>query len=65
MKKMETTTAKFGDNMKDLVETMQENKKRYCGISLKLVRRSSYLLYRIGEKTVMPTFVSKKNKQGR
>ena len=49
--------------MKDLIELMKKNKERYYGISKKLVRRSSYQLFRLGEKTVMPTFLNiKKDK---
>jgi len=49
--------------MKDLIELMKKNKERYYGVSKKLVMRSSYQLFRLGEKTVMPTFVNiKKDK---
>tara|TARA_Y100001951_G_C11273791_1_gene260486 strand:- start:865 stop:1029 length:165 start_codon:yes stop_codon:yes gene_type:complete len=44
--------------VKDLVEQMKENKKLYYGVSRKLVSSSSYQLYRLGEKTVMPTFIN-------
>ena len=54
--------AKCGDNMKDLVDIMKENKIKYYGVSKKKIKKAKYNMFKLGERTIMPTYIQKDSK---
>tara|TARA_R110002020_G_scaffold434012_4_gene644165 strand:- start:8993 stop:9160 length:168 start_codon:yes stop_codon:yes gene_type:complete len=54
--------AKFGVNMKDLVDIMKENEIEYYGVSKKIIKKANYNMFKLGERTIMPTYIKKESK---
>ena len=55
--------AKFGVYMKDLVDIMKENEIEYYGVSKKIIKKAKYNMFKLGERTVMPTYIGKVKKE--
>jgi hypothetical protein len=47
--------------MKDLVEIMKENKIKYYGVSKKIIKKANYNMFKLGERTIMPTYINKES----
>ena len=53
---------KCGVHMKDLVDIMKENEIEYYGVSKKIIKKANYNMFKLGERTIMPTYIKKELK---
>ena len=48
--------------MKDLVDIMKENKIKYYGVSKKKIKKAKYNMFKLVERTILPTYIPKDSK---